>query len=117
MEHLKTFENYNSTEPEQLKELIGSRDENTGRQVQYAVYFKPSGTFDSITKAREWLKNKGYVIGSICGDKPIGFSRGVDYIAKWINITPIEWKKLDGILISDDFREGDVKVLFFVFPE
>jgi len=116
MEYLKTFENY-GTDPEQLKELFGSRDENTGRQVQYAVYFKPSGTFGAVTEAREWLKTEGYVIGSMCGDEPIGFSKVADYIAKWRNISPIEWKKLDGILISDDFREGDVKILFFVFPE
>lgn len=118
MEYLKTFENYELKEPKQLTELFGNKDVNTGRQIQFAVYFEPDGTFGAITNARTWLKLEGdYVIGSMQGDAPIGFARGVGYIAKWRNINPSEWKELDGVLISDDFREGGVKVLFFVFPE
>ena len=117
MKHLKVFENHNN-QPEQLIDLFGKREEKTGRRIQYAVYFKPSGTFSAITNARTWLKDQDYVIGSMCGnDEPIGFSKSVEYVAKWMNISPIEWKKLDGVMISDDFREGGVKILFFVFPE
>jgi len=117
MKHLKLFENHNK-EPEQLTELFGKREEKTGRRIQYAVYFKPSGTFGAINNARTWLKEQGdYVIGSMGGGDPIGFSKDVEYISKWVNIAPVEYKSLDGVFISDDFREGGVKILFFVFPE
>lgn len=118
MEYLKTFENYELKQPEQLKELFGGKDVNTNRQIQFAVYFEPDGTFGAITNARTWLKSEGeYAVGSMCGDEPIGFAKGVGYIAKWTNLSPMDWKELDGVFVSDDFREGGVKILFFVFPE
>lgn len=118
MEYLKTFENYDMKQPEQLMDIVGDKDVNTNRQIQYAVYFEPDGTFGAITNARTWLKKQGdYVIGSMYYDKPIGFKKGTGYIAKWKGISPSEWKDLDGILVSDDFKEGGVKILFFVFPE
>ncbi len=116
MKHLKVFENHK--QPEQLTDLFGSRESKTGRRIQYAVYFEPSGTFGAITDARTWLKNEGeYVVGSMCGPEPLGFSKSVEYVSKWRNMSPVDWKKLDGVIISDDFREGGVKILFFVFPE
>lgn len=115
MEHKRIFENIK--EPKQLKEIFGDKEPTTGRQIQFALWFEPAGTFGAINDARQWLKNEGYEIGSMQGDAPIGFAKGVSYIAKWRNISPNEWKYLDGVLISEDFREGGVKILFFVFPD
>lgn len=115
---MKTFENYKLKEPKQLPELVGDKDINTNRQIQFAFYFEPDGTFGAITNARTWLKEQGdYTIGSMYFDKPIGFAKGMSHITKWKGVSPSEWKDLDGILVSDDFRESGVKILFFVFPE
>ena len=91
MKHLKLYENHN--EPKQLTELFGKREEKTGRRIQFAVEFEPSGTFGAITDARTWLDEQGdYVIGPMCGPEPIGFSKSVPYVTKWWNIAPVEYK-------------------------
>jgi len=49
-------------------------------------------------------------------DAPIGFSNKYNRISKWWNMTRDEHKLLDGVMISDDFREGGVTILFFTPP-
>jgi hypothetical protein len=72
--------------------------------------FKESGTFASYYKACEWLRNNGYSYGSMCSDEPIGILKGEYSIAKWKNLTDKERKALDGIMTSNDFREGEVNI-------
>jgi hypothetical protein len=112
MKYIRLFENYKD-ESKEISELIGTKDPNTGREIKFAVEFYPDGTFGAISKASSWLKGEGYVVGTMCGHEPIGIARDVGYIAKWINLDYSDKKLLDGIIISDDFREGGVKVLFF----
>lgn len=65
-------------------------------------------------KAQEYLATFHYVWGSMDGDNPVGFMLGV-YRApqKWHNLDKDDKFKLDGIIISDDFRHGDIKIIFF----
>jgi hypothetical protein len=55
----------------------------------------------------------------MCRNEPIGFADNdvYDYVAKWYNIDVSDRLKLDGVMISDDFREGDVEVLFMMPPK
>lgn len=81
------------------------------------------GAFVAISNAEQDLKSKGYAIGSMCMDMPIGFAKSdkVNYIAKWRNIPKEDYSKLDGIIIPfkpndgkrQGFRDSWVKVLFF----
>ena len=38
-------------------------------------------------------------------------------ITKWDRLGPEQHDMLDGVVLSDDFREGDAYVVFFTFPE
>jgi len=55
----------------------------------------------------------------MCRNEPIGFADNdvYDYVAKWYNIDVSDRLKLDGVMISDDFREGGVEVLFMMPPK
>ncbi len=75
--------------------------------------FKEEGTFQSYYKACAWLDENGYSYGSMCGDMPIGIMKGDWVIAKWRNLTSKEKKELDGVIESDDFREGSVKITIY----
>ena len=67
--------------------------------------------FEAHADAVEFLKENGYSVGSMQRDMPIGVAKGEDvYISKWMNLGD-DVKQLDGVLLSDDFREGSVTVL------
>jgi hypothetical protein len=55
----------------------------------------------------------------MCRTEPIGFADAdvVDYVAKWYNIDREDKGKLDGVMASDDFREGGVTIVFFTPPK
>ena len=89
------------------------------RPVIWSREYKPAGTFEAIRLAEAFLHELGYKIGSMCLQDPIGF---VDedlygYVAKWYNISAEDRAKLDGVIISDDFREGGCRIIFFSVPK
>jgi len=90
-----------------------------GRDVIKKVNIKVEGTFASVSEAEDRLRKMGYAIGSMCSDEPIGFAcnEKYDYIAKWRNIDPIDRKKVDGVMISNDWREGSVDIIWFSEPK
>ena len=48
----------------------------------------------------------------MCQDAPIGFKQGDWDISKWWNLSAEDKSKLDGAVLSKDFRNGPVKVVF-----
>lgn len=90
-----------------------------GRDVVKKVNIKVEGTFRSFYEAETQLRKMGYIIGSMCGGEPIGFACGekYEYIAKWRNIDPSDRNKVDGVMISDDWREGSVDIIWFNEPK
>jgi hypothetical protein len=71
--------------------------------------------FVALRKAEEYLRMNAFQWGSLDGDNPVGFMFGQYKVPqKWSNMSPEDKKKLDGVLISDDFRNGDVKVIIFL---
>ncbi|MEY2703512.1 MAG: hypothetical protein RLY43_2151, partial [Bacteroidota bacterium] len=84
-----------------------------GKTVQTIVKFPACGTFGAINKAEEQVQSLGYSKGSMCRDEPIALVKGDCHIAKWYNISQSEYNRIDGLLISKDFREGAVTLYIF----
>lgn len=79
--------------------------------------FPAHGTFGALADATEWLKQHGYSVGSMERDYPIGIKKGSYSIAKWTNLSDSDRFLLDGVLWSEDFREGDVTLLLTNYVE
>mgnify|MGYP007090084347 CR=1 FL=1 len=90
-----------------------------GREILHIEEFAPAGTFQAYYKAEQRLKDLGYTVGSMCGPEPIGFADAdqYHYVSKWYNMNWDEKNLLDGVMISEGFREGGVKILFFTQPK
>jgi hypothetical protein len=84
------------------------------RPVIKSIIVEAKGTFLAFHEAENLLKEEGYTIGSMCLNEPIGFADGekYKYISKWYNMDREEHMLLDGVIISDDFREGGVEILY-----
>jgi hypothetical protein len=90
-----------------------------GREIVKKETIKIEGTFESFYAAEAKLRGMGYVVGSMCASDPIGFADGdeYDYISKWHNLNPVDRKFLDGVMISDGWREGSVTIIWFATPK
>lgn len=90
-----------------------------GREIVKQETIIEEGTFMSFYVAEKRLRRMGYEIGSMCGGEPIGFADAekYDYISKWRNMNSEEHKLLDGVMISNDWREGSVDIIWFVEPK
>jgi hypothetical protein len=90
-----------------------------GRDVIKVETVSVEGTFQSFYTAEAKLREMGYVIGSMCGGEPIGFADGeqYNYISKWHNLNPGDVNYLDGVMISNDWREGSVDIIWFKEPK
>lgn len=84
-----------------------------GREVESKITFKEKGTFSSLSKAEGWANNNGYSVGSSARTSPKGLMKGDYDIAKWYNLSEEDIAGLDGVMISNDFREGEVNILIF----
>lgn len=74
------------------------------------IKFEDTGTFEAYHAAKQWCRDKGYSVGQMCGNEPIGILKESDmWIAKWKNLSAQEKSELDGIM-SGDFRNGPVNV-------
>jgi hypothetical protein len=74
--------------------------------------------FNSLYEAQSWLREQGYVYGSLCGDAPIAIRKGEDFShydlpEKWRNFSDEDKAHCDGVLISQDFRNAPVMVFLF----
>lgn len=108
--------------------------------IQYAKKFEPEPEkdFDAIRKAEDYLRENGYDKGSMYFSYPIPFmikgKTGIDddgttlittkhgeirplVITKFDRLSMSNWDDMDGAIISDDFRNGTVYLIFFNFPE
>lgn len=92
---------------------------NNRKEVQ-RLNFKVDGTFQSLYAAERWLKENGYSYGSGCKSRttgapmPIAIQKGeYDLPQKWINFDKEDKEDVDGVMVSYDFREGDVTVILF----
>src|ERR1700743_159131 len=70
--------------------------------------------FGALYEAAQWLHDRGFYEGSLSHPEPIGFVVGKYTLPqKWHNLSKEDKAQLSGIISSDNFREGNVKVIFF----
>lgn len=91
-----------------------------GRRVKEEKIFEANGTFGAFNNARYYLKENGYSYGSTCVSRqtaecmPVAIRKGeYDLPQKWHNFSREGKAACDGVMISDDFREGSVKMILF----
>lgn len=71
--------------------------------------------YGNFYAATQYLFDKEYSCGSMSLQMPIPIVKGTYYglHQKWYNLSEGEKKNVDGVIISDDFRNGAVKILIF----
>ena len=91
-----------------------------GRIVKEEHIFPANGTFVAFWDAETWLKNNDYRWGSTCKNRmtgqecPVAIQKeSYDLPQKWIHFDNNDKADIDGVMISDDFRNGSVKILIF----
>ncbi len=85
-----------------------------GREIKEKHSFKVDGTFQSMYAALRWCNENGYEQGSMCSPMPIGLIKGeYNLPRKWKNMNNAERNSVDGVIDSDDFREGEVVIYIF----
>jgi len=91
-----------------------------GRKVKEGKVFKVEGTFQSYYAAEAWIRLEGYSSGSPSMNRgsgrgePIALIKGQYNIPqKWHNLSKVHKSMIDGVMLSDDLREGEVKVILF----
>jgi|LakMenEpi03Aug12_release.lakeMendotaPanAssembly.Ray.scaffolds.fasta_scaffold841152_2 hypothetical protein len=111
------------------KPKISDTLQSLGKKVLYVHTFTPKNppgmdfvgepiSFSAFYKAEDWLKKLGYITGSMEMSHPIGFGPASywDYISKWTNMNSVERRQLHGVMLSDNFRSGEVHVVFCESP-
>lgn len=78
------------------------------KSIKFTKTFPATGTFEAHSAACKFLKERGYDVGSMQRGAPIGIAKDAD-ISKWRNLGP-DVRNLDGVMVSDDFREGSVTI-------
>lgn len=84
-----------------------------GKTIKQVHEFNVEGTFQSYYAACAWAEQNGYCTGSMDGHNPIALIEGFNYVAKWHNLDKKEREMVDGVMISDYFREKPVTILIF----
>lgn len=87
-----------------------------GREVDIFKQFSLNHEeFGNLHNATHYLFKKGYSYGSMSLQMPIAIQLGSDYKLpeKWYNLSEAQKKNVDGVMLSDDFRNGTVKILIF----
>ena len=68
-------------------------------------------TFSAVGEAERWCMEKGICVGVMCRNEPRGLLKGTGYyIHKWYNLTSEDKNQLGGVMVSDDFRDGEVTI-------
>lgn len=74
--------------------------------------FTGDEAFEAFRTAEEFLANRGFSVGSMQRDDPIGVMYGDCSIAKWRNLSAMERIGLHGV-IQGNKRFGPVTVVIF----
>ncbi len=86
------------------------------RDVKEARCFESIGCvdFSNLYQAGRWLSTKDYSYGSMSLQMPIAIMSGkYELHEKWYNLTEEQKMNVDGVILSDDFRNGIVKIIIF----
>jgi hypothetical protein len=73
------------------------------------MVFDRKGTFTAYNDAETWCFERGFSVGMMSRNDPIGLWLGNVTVAKWINLTREERSMLDGKM-TGDMRNGPITV-------
>ena len=93
------------------------------RKAQYTITFFSNGKdFHAFEQATIRAHDTNFRQGPICEDDPIALAKGlkldldentVSFINDWRNIPEEQYYRIDGLILSEDFRDGDVAIVVF----
>lgn len=99
---------------------------NTAQEIMFGRKVKgektitrcPNVEFGALYEAFAEIQDALYLTGRLDADNPIGFSRNppfteMGWLPKWRNLSKEDKAKLDGVLLSANFRNDAVKIIFF----
>ena len=70
--------------------------------------------FSAMYKAEEWLQNNGFSCGSTNGSPYVAIRNGkYDLPQKLHNFIKEDFEKMDGVIYSHDYRNGDVEIRLY----
>ncbi len=75
--------------------------------------FDGDSDFKALQTAETFARNKGYSVGSLDENNPIGLSANTDHVGKWHNIFHDHRRQLSGFIVSHDFRSGPCAMVIF----
>lgn len=84
-----------------------------GKPILFTKEFKNNGeAFSAYHEAETFLKSKGFSLGSMQREAPIGIVKGDIHISKWRNLSPEDILNLDGAMTFNGGspRSGDVVI-------
>lgn len=85
-----------------------------GRDVKHKISITKPGTFQSYYAACGWCSENGYEYGSTDIGNKVALRKGeYNLPQKWKNMDDAEKNSVDGIMTSDDFREGTIIIYIF----
>ena len=86
------------------------------REIKESKEFMISNEdYGNFYSATQYLFDNTYSCGSMSLQMPIPIVLGTYYgiPQKWYNLSEGQKKNVDGVILSDDFRNGTVKILIF----
>lgn len=86
-----------------------SIEHDIGKTMGFSQVFTGAESFDAVNAAEKWLTKHGYSYGVMQQNAPIGIAKNTGRISKWYNLGS-DTHRLDGAIVSDDFRDGPVTV-------
>lgn len=86
-----------------------------GRKVksEKTITRGPNTEFGALYEATDLLQREHHGVGSLDGNNPIAVKKDLYYLKKWHSLSKEDKDKLDGVLVSSDFRNDSVKIIFF----
>ncbi len=81
----------------------------------FSKKFSGDGTsFSATSEAERWCRSKGFSVGSMCAGEPRMLLKSDVplFLNKWRNLDP-DYREngIDGMMLSDDPRDGEVIVV------
>lgn len=87
-----------------------------GRKVKEEISFpKEEGCdFGAYYMATRHLRTNGYKVGSMDYNNPVHFyDWNLSLAQKWHNLDAADKRLISGVILSEDFRNESVKIIFF----
>ena len=97
-----------------LKSKIQEWCDKLNRKAKFTIAFYSNGeTFSAYSNACKRVQELGFLNGPLCGGDPVALAKSVSYIAKWRNIPEEDYGKIEGLILSEDYRYKESAIVVF----